>query len=62
MSECEQIVKQTRAYGDPNKVKCHNKSTFQDDNGRLLCGKHFKKWFKKVYKTDYDKFINTPIP
>lgn len=55
---CEHIIKQTRAYGKPNKVKCNKEATNQDDNGRLLCRHHFNKWFKKTYNKDYNTFMS----
>lgn len=40
-----------------DKSRCGKESKFTDDGGRDLCTKHFKKWFKKRYKEDYDEFI-----
>jgi len=56
---CEQTIQHSaRNVGKTYKSKCGKQSSFVDEIQRSLCGKHFRKWFKRKYKQDYDTFIN----
>jgi len=55
---CEWIKQHTmRNVGKTHRTRCGKIHKFQDDGGRALCEHHFKRWFKKVYKEDYNEFI-----
>jgi len=55
---CVHIKQHSMQYvGKTHKTKCGKESKFIDESGRDLCEHHFKRWFKKVYKVDYNEFI-----
>lgn len=51
---CKRVVHMNHCQ--PRKRICNKPAPHMDDNGNVLCVKHFKKWFKKVYKMEYDDF------
>ena len=59
MSQCEHKHKrQHYRFRTTQTFRCNSKATNQDENGRLLCKKHFNKWFEKKYGQKYDDFLN----
>jgi len=50
-----------RNIGKTTVTKCNKQSTNTDENGRLLCRRHFNKWFKRKYKTSYSEFIKEEL-
>jgi len=46
------------AYGRRMNVICGKPAKFFQEDGLPLCEYHFKKWFKKTYKTDYVQWEN----
>ena len=55
MSKCV-VWKQhsSRNIGKTYKSRCGKESKFIDENQRDLCEKHFKKWYKKKFREDYN--------
>ena len=43
-----------RNVGKTYKSRCGKESKFIDEHGRDLCEKHFKKWYKKRFREEYN--------
>lgn len=52
------IQHSARNIGKTYVSRCGKKSKFNDEHGRELCEKHFKRWFFKKYKQKYEEFIS----
>ena len=62
MSRCEHKYKRKHyRFGITQKIQCKKESTNQDEHGRLLCKKHFNRWFEKKYGEKYDTFMANGI-
>tara|TARA_R110000850_G_scaffold13898_4_gene44607 strand:- start:874 stop:1059 length:186 start_codon:yes stop_codon:yes gene_type:complete len=55
MAKCVVSIQHSmRNVGKTYKSRCGKESKFIDEHGRDLCEKHFKKWYKKRFREEYN--------